>query len=478
MIRSSNQFETEVRELRAKLRQLRRENRGLRRENSRLRERVAALEERIADLLAKLEEAQRQGKRQAAPFSKGKLQSQPKKRGRKPGSSYGKKAHRPPPAPDQIDEFYKAPLPDACPYCGGTIQQRQIVPQFQTEIPRRPIYRQFNVHVGSCQQCGRRLQGTHPRQTSDALGAAASQLGPDALAAMAYLKKYGGLSAGKIAQLLEVLFGISITRGGVSQAVQRAGQRCRPVYVQQIQAAVRRSPWVVADETGWKVGGRSAWLHVLVGTDATCYCISRRRSSEVAAAVLGWNYAGMLIHDGLATYNRLAAARHQQCVGHVLARCKRMLATAVGGAVRFPRQVIALLEEALRLRDEHRAGRLTEDELADATLSLACGLEVMTDRPKQNAENERLSKHLRRHLWEWFRFLLEPATDATNYRAEQALRLGVINRKVWGGNRDETGRMSQQVLTSVIATCFRRGVCPIDFISRCCRTWSPRLIPP
>ena len=478
MIGSSNQLGTEVRELRAKLRQLRRENRELRTENSRLRDKVAALEKRIADLLAQLEQSQRQGKRQAAPFSKGQPQSQPKKRGRKPGSSYGKKAHRPPPAPDQIDEFYEALLPQACPYCGGTIDGHQVVPQFQTEIPRRPLYRQFNVHIGSCQQCGRRLQGTHPLQTSDALGAAASQLGSDAQAAMAYLKKYGGLSAGKIAQLFQVLFGIPITRGGVSQVVQRVGQRCRPVYVQQIQAAVRRSPWVVADETGWKVGGRSAWLHVLVGADATCYCISRRRSSEVAAAVLGWDYAGLLIHDGLATYDRLAAARHQQCVGHVLARCKRMLATAIGGAVHFPRQVIALFEEALRLRDEHQAGRLSEDELAVGMLSLACQLEAMTKRRKQNAENERLSRHLRKHVWEWFRFLLEPGTDATNYRAEQALRLAVINRKVWGGNRDDSGRMSQQIVTSVIGTCFRRGVCPIDFMSRCCRTWSPRLIPP
>jgi len=478
MFRSSRQLEAEVQKLRARVRQLGKENRALRTENASLRSKIGALEKRIADLLAKLDQAQRQGKRQAAPFSKGKPQSHPRKRGRKPGAAYGKKAHRPPPAADQIDEFYEAPLPQSCPHCGGAIHEQQVVPQFQTEIPRRPIYRQFNVHVGSCQRCGRRVQGTHPLQTSDALGAAASQLGSDALAAMAYLKKYGGLSDGKIAQLFQVLFGISITRGGVSQAVQRAGQRCRPVYVQQIQTAVRRSPWVVADETGWKVGGRSAWLHVLVGTDATCYCIGRRRSSEVTAAVLGWNYAGLLIHDGLATYDRLSAARHQQCVGHVLRRCQRLLATAVAGAVHFPRQVIALLEEALRLRDEHQAGRLSEDELVVGALALACQLEAMTERPKQNEENERLSKHLRKHIWEWFRFLLEPGTDATNYRAEQAVRLGVINRKVWGGNRDESGRMSQQVLTSVIATCLRRGVCPIDFLSRCLRTWSPRLIPP
>jgi hypothetical protein len=44
--------------------------------------------------------------------------------------------------------------------------------QFQVEIPRRPIHRQFNIHVGQCQQCHLRVQGRHPLQTSDALGAA------------------------------------------------------------------------------------------------------------------------------------------------------------------------------------------------------------------------------------------------------------------------------------------------------------------
>ena len=478
MDRSSKKLVAIIRNLRAELRQVRGEKQQLQAENAALRRKVAALEKRIADLLAELEQAQRRGKRQAAPFSKGEPQKDPLRRGRKSGACYGKKAHRPPPAPAQIKEFYEAPLPENCPHCGGKVDEQKVVPQYQVEIPRHPIYRQFNVHVGSCQRCGCRVQGTHPLQTSDALGAAASQLGPDAQAAMAFLKKYGGLSDGKLAQVFQVLFGISITRGGVSQVVQRVGRRCWPVYQQQIQPAVRRSPSVTADETGWKIGGRSAWLHVLVGAKATCYCIDRRRAAEVAAAVLGWNYAGVLIHDGLASYDRFQAARHQQCVRHVLARSQAMLAVAVGGAVHFPRQVIALFQESLRLRDEHQAGRLSADELADAALALACQLEAMTQRPKQNPANERLSKHLRKHIWEWFWFLLEPGIDATNWRAEQALRLGVINRKVWGGNRDESGRLSQQILMSVVATCSQQKVCPIDYMSRSLRTWSPQLIPP
>ena len=46
--------------------------------------------------------------------------------------------------------------------------------------------------------CGRRVQGRHPLQTSDALGAAAVQLGPDAVATAAVLNKQLGLSFRKL----------------------------------------------------------------------------------------------------------------------------------------------------------------------------------------------------------------------------------------------------------------------------------------
>ena len=117
-------------------------------------------------------------KREASPFSRGEPKAEPKKPGRKPGTTYGKKNHRQPPKPEQIDETLDAPLPDACPHCGGEVLETKVVPQLQVEIPRQPIHRQFNVHIGHCRKCGVRVQGHHRWQTSDALGAAASQLGP------------------------------------------------------------------------------------------------------------------------------------------------------------------------------------------------------------------------------------------------------------------------------------------------------------
>jgi transposase len=155
-----------------------------------LQRRVAEVEAQVERLTRLLEQQQRDGKRQAAPFAKGPPKPEPKRPGRKPGPDYGPKAHRQPPA--HIDEVHEAPLPRACPGCGGPVEETHVAHQYQVEIPRKPIHRQFNVHVGRCGRCHKRLQGRHPLQTSDALGAAASQLGPDAQAAVVELNKQGG----------------------------------------------------------------------------------------------------------------------------------------------------------------------------------------------------------------------------------------------------------------------------------------------
>jgi transposase len=434
----------------------------------RLQQELAELRTQVGRLTRLLDEQRRAGKRQAAPFAKGPPQPQPKKPGRKPGAAYGTKAHRLPPAPEQINETHEAALPDACPDCGGSLDETHVDQQYQVEIPRTPIHRQFNIHVGRCRCCRRRVQGRHPLQTSDALGAAASQLGPDAQAAVVELNKQAGLPHGKVSRVLDSLFGIALTPGGSVHTVLRAARRCEPLYATLCQA-VEQSDWVVLDETGWHVGGGAAWLHTLVGPEATAYVIDPTRAGAVAERILGADYAGVMIHDGWSPYDNFAQARHQQCLGHLLRRCHDLLETATRGAVCFPRRVQGLLQAALALRDRHAAGRVSDHGLAVARGRLSNTLADVVFPPKSNAANERLAKHLWNHLDHLFTFLTLPGLDATNWRAELAIRFGVILRKVWGGNRTWVGAQAQAVLMSVWRTCWQQGRSALDALSRILR---------
>src|SRR5271154_6845165 len=121
-------------------------------ECAQLRQELQALREQVAKLTAALEEERRRGKRQTAPFSKGALVTEPKPPGRKSGQRHGPHAHRS--VPPRIDEAYDAPLPQACPHCASQqVSETHVAVQYQTEIPRTLIYRRFDVHVGTCDDC-------------------------------------------------------------------------------------------------------------------------------------------------------------------------------------------------------------------------------------------------------------------------------------------------------------------------------------
>ena len=227
------------------------ENQRLREENRQLRMRVDPLETQVRKLTALLEQAQRTGKRQAAPFSKGTPKQAPKTPGRKPGANYGPKVHRRLPE-QEPDEIIDVRLPDQRPDCGGLAEEDHVDQQSQVEIPRQPLVRRFDIHVGRCRRCGRRRLGRHPLQTSNAAGAAASQLGPDLQALIALMKDKYGLSYGDIQGLLDEAFGISVSRGGAAQVVLRVAERHEPAY-EAIRQIVRRSDIVYPDmeATSW-----------------------------------------------------------------------------------------------------------------------------------------------------------------------------------------------------------------------------------
>lgn len=440
----------------------------------------AERDRRIADLearIAKLEVLARGAKRQAAPFSKGPPQANPKPPGRKGGENYG--THHRRAAPTRIDEVIEAPLPAQCPYCSGEVLQTEVTQQYQTEIPRTVIHRQFNVHVGQCTCCKKRVQGRHPLQTSDALGACASQIGPDAQALATVLNKEAGLSHGKVSRFFQAAFNLELSRSAACRVMLRAARRCEPAY-QAIVQRVRQSPLVVPDETGWKIGGLLAWLHVAVGIDATAYLVHRQRGYEAAVELIGADYEGFMTHDGWSPYMQFIYATHQTCLGHLLRRSHELEEFAIGGAVRFPRQVKAIFKDALAVRDRRDAGELTGPQAIEQAKVFSAKMAELVRPTKANADNERLAKHLWKQQENLFTFLEFEGVDATNHKAEQAIRPSTANRKVWGGNRTDVGAKAQSVLTSVIRTTTQRGVKVIDFVSstlKACFGQLPQLFP-
>jgi transposase len=447
-------------------------------ENSQLRQQVATLTEivagqqrRIEELERQIDELRRRGKRQAAPFSKGAPKAKPKAPGRKPGSQYGRQATRE--VPERIDETVEVGCPLWCPHCQGPVSLEGKDRQYQVDLPPvQPRTTEFVLHWGRCQRCGRRVQGRHPRQVSDAVTVGQVHFGPTVVGLTAYLQKVGGLSYGKITRLLADWMGLRVARSTLCRALARLARKAQPTY-EGLVATIRGSPVVYPDETGWRVGGRSAWLWAVTNGRETVYAIHPGRGYAEAASILGEDFAGHLVADGWAPYRCFEHATLQTCLAHLLRRCHEMLQTATRGAVRFPRQVQAHLQHALDLRDRRDAGEIGEHGLRVATGRLQASLGRLIRGHYTNPDNGRLARHLLRYEKALFVFLNHPGLEATNWPSEHAIRPAVVNRKSAGGNRSNQGAQTQAVLMSLLRTGHQKGLEPCAPLAAILRAPTP-----
>ena len=438
-----------------------RERERLRRENEQLRK--------------ELETARRAGYRQAAPFSKGAPKSHPQRPGRKPGATYGRQGRRP--VPPVINHTYDAPLPATCPDCGGPVDDTHTTAQYQEDLPPpvQPLVRRFDVHIGKCRRCGRRVQGRHPLQTSDAVGAAAVQIGPEALATAAVLNKQFALSFGKIATFFVERFGLHVVPSTIVRALHRAATKALPTYAVLVQT-VRTSPWVGADETGWRVAAQLWWLHGFVTPETTVYAILRGRGFEEAACVLGPAFAGVLGRDGWAPYRQFTAAAHQTCLNHLVSRARQLREDHPRALL--PGQVQEVLQDALAVRDRRAAGMISVHGAAVARGRLMTRLSGLLQKSTTVAPIRRFLRHIDREWSALFSFLFDFQIDATNYRAEHAMRWAVVTRKMCGGgNRTPRGAVTQYVLASVLRTACQRGRDRCTVLTALLRSPTPMVSP-
>jgi len=445
--------------------QLRAENAALRRRITELEEQVAKLEAELARVKGQLEEAQRAGKRQAAPFSKGPPKVNPKRPGRKGGHP---PAHRP--RPERVDHVLEAELPPGCPFCSGELGDHEVREQFVIDIPPvEPIVTQFNVHIAYCQDCGARVQGHHPEQISGALGAAAVQIGPRALGLAAELKHGMGIPYRKIERAFSVGFGLDVSPGGLARGGQRLARQAEPTYA-QLMLQLRESEVVNADETSWKIGGEKAWLWVFTNEALTVYVIDPTRAHEVAERVLGEEFEGVLGCDCFPAYDPLAY-RQQKCLGHLLRRCSRIALMQSEEAVAFSQQVAHLLRRAIQLKK--RKAEMSPHGYRVARGKLEAALDRLLAQEVNDPENAKLVKLLTKHRHHLLTFLYVEGVDPTNNIAERRIRPAVIVRKISAGNRSDRGSDTHAILTSIIQTCRQQEKDFLDVATRLLRSPQP-----
>ncbi len=439
---------------------------------------IERLQGQMERLRARLEELERSAKRQTVRFARRKRVANPKSPGRKGGHQAERRD-----IPKKVDRTVDVPIEPRCPDCRGELEITTHT-QYQTDIPRvEPTVTQFNVGVGVCPACGTRVQGRHPEQTSDALGAANHTLGSNVHAMAASLKYGAGMSFAKISRFLCESFRLPCVPSTFVRAGRRIARKAEPT-IGRLRNQLLRSPWIHADETGWRIGVYSVWLWVFASDTITLFDIDRR-SHDVPERMLS-GFDGVLCCDGFAAYDSLDLVK-LRCNGHVLHRIAG-LKEAFGHGDNHDAgddawdelfaltEIEAIFREAIDVHRRH--GTLTEIGFQRRRSELERRFDKWLWLYDEDAHHDvvRLRNHLAAHRHEWLLYLYNTRLPTTNNRGEQQIRPGVITRRMGGCNKTATGALATKTLASLIASCRQQRKSFLAVVSRLLHARAPTAI--
>ena len=189
------------------------------------------------------------------------------------------------------------------------------------------------------------------------------------------------------------------------------------------------------------------------------------RGHQVPEDILGPDFDGYLVVDGLKSYDVLEVAKGL-CNGHLLRRCKELHDVASAREQPYFESLSTLLQEAIDLARRREA--LTPAGYDRRVQEIENRLDGWIDGLPRSVspELDRLDNHIRAHRGEWLVFLHDAEVPPTNNHAEQMLRPAVITRKVGGCNKTLWGALVHRILASIMVSCKRQGKRFLDLARR------------
>ena len=368
--------------------------------------------------------------------------------------------------PDRIDERQDHRL-DCCPRCQGTLTRcNDTRTRYTEDIPTgiTPVITEHTIHRDWCPKCERRVEPKLPDVLSGAT------LGNRVLVLSAWLHYALGNTLSQIVEVFNHHLRMKITSGGLIQMWYRL-QAVLYEWYQQAQTDAQSSAVLHADETGWRVNGKTHWLWCFSNSDTTYYLIDRCRGSPAVARFFTQEFAGTLVSDFWGAYNKIACAQRQTCLVHLLRDLEFVEQYKRPGAgwAPFAKKLRRLLGDAIRL---WKRDAVPAVEYASRRARIDVRLQELLTETWDDPQARRLIKRLRRHQNDLFTFLDHEDVPFENNHAERAIRPAVIIRKNSYSNRSQRGADTQAVLMSIYRTLKQRGHDPLQTVIQALRTYA------
>jgi transposase len=361
--------------------------------------------------------------------------------------------------PDIVVDHY----PEACACCGSALTAamatshgaRQV---FDLPAPQPLVVTEHRAHVCSCARCGAPTQAAFPEGV-----AAPVQYGARIGAFVVYLLQGHFLPEDRLAEVMRDLFGVSLVPATIARMSRSCADRLHG-FAQAVRERVNAAKVKHLDETGFRLGGKTQWLHIASSALLTCYRVCASRGS------LWTDVVGIAVHDHWKPYYTMKGVLHALCNAHHLrelkalieidqedwARKMQILLRRACHATNLARQRGVMLKPRLIARIERRYDAIVAEGLAfhHAQPELR-RLQRRSGKPRRIGHNLLLRLQQRRD--DVLRFLHDPDVPFTNNQAERDARMMKLRQKISGGYRSQDSAEDFAIIRSVLSTARKQG---------------------
>jgi len=363
--------------------------------------------------------------------------------------------------PDDITDHF----PETCSGCGGALTgamatghtARQV---FDLPEPQPLIVTEHRAHACLCGTCGAETRAAFPEDVT-----APVQYGARLAAVVVYLLHYQLLPEKRLAALMADLFGVNLVTATIAGMSRACAVRFQG-FAATVRDRVAAAPVKHMDETGFRIGGKTQWLHIASTIWLTFYRVSPKRGSLLE------NVLGIVVHDHWKPYYTLKGVLHALCNAHHLRelqalveiekedwarKMQRLLRRACHAANLACEQGVTLSPGFIALIERCYDAILTEGfafhEAQPALISTARKRRGRV--PRRTGHNLLLRLHGRK--LDVLRFLSDPTVPFTNNLAEQDGRMMKLRQKISGGFRSVDGAEDFAVIRSLLSTARKQG---------------------
>ena len=365
--------------------------------------------------------------------------------------------------PDAIVDHF----PNACDGCGGALSEaetdghtsRQV---FDLPEPQPLVVTEHRAHRCRCPACGTQTRAAFPAGVS-----APVQYGARITAFVLYLLHYQLLPEKRLAALMADLFGVALVTATIASMSRSCAARLHDLAA-AVRDHVAAAPVKHLDETGFRIGGKTQWLHIASTIWLTFYRMSQKRGS------LPENLTGIIVHDHWKPYYTLQGVLHALCNAHHLRELKALIEIEKEDWARKMQQLLRRACHAANLAREQGvalspcliglferrydailAAGFAFHEAQPTLIPAAVKAHRRGRQPRRVGHNLLLRLSTRKP--DVLRFLSDPTVPFTNNLAEQDGRMMKLRQKISGGFRSEDGAADFAVIRSVLSTARKQG---------------------